>query len=683
MTEVLGVIASGIAIAQVAGTAAGAVVKLKKLWDEVKNVPEIISDLMEQIDCLDPILWEAEQQVLQNRLPPQLWDDTVAIRSTRYCRKALQKLTCVADDLASQINSKRRIDRGISRTKVLLKKDRLRDLEQHLESAVRMLQLAQQGYLVSLVKCQPDIIAYKVMSRLEVTQRPNSLAATDLRTDKKYQHQNNLSDSESLDTRVFHDGKGKSSVFVKSSTFGSVGFVSTSQGFTINTQPPRWLTNVLSAWSLNIAKSYSGWKFHLRNYSIRPPNSLVFRGIKEDNVHKLQEMFDSGEASPFDRDPYGATILHYAVTAASVKVLTLLKNLRLKIDCPNDADRIATDWSRWYENTPTSNTNTFSECARLMSSDIFITRDFEDCRDYCRCIPVPDVESFQQLQSIVCPAHHETPLDCRLRKVESFAKGVPKYSLKLEIFQQVLNPDLTEDLNSLCNYKGTGPRLIHIIALYISKLDLRLGRSSSWQQGETERWTDFARNVIRRSDLHNISNTSRNGQKERLTPLMYMILIPTRYVMIGSRSKMERSLLTALRKWLSILKTMGIDLVQYGREEMRILHSNRLQPRKIRVFHSARNGLSLSENQLGDANVWMGCYRLNNLQFGPNVDDWSILWSEPTDKFAGDFWNMIEDPMPYINIPGAWHEIYEPWHELWLDDYDAYREILDESQTEK
>lgn len=148
MAEVLSVIASGIAVAQVAGTAAGAIIKLKKLWDEVKNVPESVSDLMEQIDCLDPILWEAEQQVIQNQLPPQLWDDKVAIRSTKYCRKALQKLTCLADDLASQIYSKRRMERGISRAKVLLKKDRLRDLEQGLDSAVRILQLAQQGYLM-------------------------------------------------------------------------------------------------------------------------------------------------------------------------------------------------------------------------------------------------------------------------------------------------------------------------------------------------------------------------------------------------------------------------------------------------------------------------------------------------------------------------------------------------------
>ncbi|KAI1095081.1 hypothetical protein F5B19DRAFT_489975 [Rostrohypoxylon terebratum] len=162
MAEALGVIASGIALAQIAGTAAGAVVKLKKLWDE-----------------------EAEQQVIQNQLPPQLWDDAAAIRSTKYCRKALQKLTCVAEDLASQIHSRRRIERGVSRTKILLKKDALQKLEQRLGNAVGMLQLAQQGYLITLVKHQPDVIVSKVISELETARQPNSLSPA--RTTKEFE----------------------------------------------------------------------------------------------------------------------------------------------------------------------------------------------------------------------------------------------------------------------------------------------------------------------------------------------------------------------------------------------------------------------------------------------------------------------------------------------------------------
>ncbi|KAK6063068.1 carboxylesterase family protein [Seiridium cupressi] len=59
MAEALGAVASGIAVAQIAGTAGSAIWKLKQLWDEVEDVPEIINDLIEQLGCLDPSLWDA------------------------------------------------------------------------------------------------------------------------------------------------------------------------------------------------------------------------------------------------------------------------------------------------------------------------------------------------------------------------------------------------------------------------------------------------------------------------------------------------------------------------------------------------------------------------------------------------------------------------------------------------
>lgn len=148
MAEVLGVFASGVAVAQVAATAGGAVLKLKRLWSEVKDVPDTIQDLMEQIDCIDPALWQAEQQMAQNELPPLLWNDDAAVRSAAYCRKALVKLTELVDDLSVQITSSRRFSGKLAAVKVVLKKDELKKLERRLEGAVRMLQAAQQGFML-------------------------------------------------------------------------------------------------------------------------------------------------------------------------------------------------------------------------------------------------------------------------------------------------------------------------------------------------------------------------------------------------------------------------------------------------------------------------------------------------------------------------------------------------------
>jgi hypothetical protein len=201
MAEALGVFASDVAIAQVAGTAGTAVLKLKKLWDEVQDVPEAIQDLMEQIDCLDPALWEAERHLAQNDLPPMLWSDEAAVRSAAYCRKALTKLTELVDDLAVLMratpdrNRRRdRVARRVACVKVVLRKDELAKLERRLETALRILLASRQGYILyiyhhlklhlpvgayvrhvltqicdhgTLLKLHPDIIVDKLITQMK------------------------------------------------------------------------------------------------------------------------------------------------------------------------------------------------------------------------------------------------------------------------------------------------------------------------------------------------------------------------------------------------------------------------------------------------------------------------------------------------------------------------------------
>lgn len=148
MAETLGVAASGITVAQISMQVGGTVLKLKKLWDEIKAVPDDIADLMEQIECLSPILCETENGFNQSGLPPISWDELASRPTSMYCRKALQNLTVMVDELSYQINSAKKRHRKIAAVKVVLKKDLLRKLERRLESAVRMLTLAQQSYLV-------------------------------------------------------------------------------------------------------------------------------------------------------------------------------------------------------------------------------------------------------------------------------------------------------------------------------------------------------------------------------------------------------------------------------------------------------------------------------------------------------------------------------------------------------
>ncbi|CAJ2514179.1 Uu.00g022980.m01.CDS01 [Anthostomella pinea] len=310
MAEILGAVASGIAIAQITGTAGGAVLKLKKLWSEVKNVPETITDLMEQIDCLDPALWEAEQQFSQTQLPPQLWNDVAAVRSAECCRKALAKLSEVVLNLSLKIKAQGRVKRGFSRAKVALKEDELDSLQRRLGIAARMLQSAQMGYIITLVKLQPNIIALKVASQLESSHRPLTL-------DKVGQDEEERNGNQHKRTRDRADTENQAVTLRRANGNPMKRWK----------RPPilgRWR---VEATSDGVDKSYAGWKLHLRGYYVRPSGSPVFQAAKYGRVDELQAMFAGGKASPFDRDEDG-----WGVCCIGVAVETFNYLLQLGLD---------------------------------------------------------------------------------------------------------------------------------------------------------------------------------------------------------------------------------------------------------------------------------------------------------------------------------------------------------------
>ncbi|KAK6827412.1 hypothetical protein PG987_010753 [Apiospora arundinis] len=146
MAEPLGVVASGIAVAQLGVATGGALLKLKQLWDQVNDAPETISDLIERIDLIYPSVWDFEQQCSQYGLPPTLWDNTTATRSLAYCRKALKKLSDVVDAFAAQIATRRGFRQRLVAFKVALKKEELKRLEQQLKNSLEVLQHAQDAY---------------------------------------------------------------------------------------------------------------------------------------------------------------------------------------------------------------------------------------------------------------------------------------------------------------------------------------------------------------------------------------------------------------------------------------------------------------------------------------------------------------------------------------------------------
>lgn len=73
-------------------------------------------------------------------------------------------------------------------------------------------------------------------------------------------------------------------------------------------QLPMWL--VPRAWDLHVRKSYSGWNICLKPWTIRPYDSESFLYCLEGSTEDLRRALASNQASIYDRDPRGWTLLH-------------------------------------------------------------------------------------------------------------------------------------------------------------------------------------------------------------------------------------------------------------------------------------------------------------------------------------------------------------------------------------
>lgn len=127
------------------------------------------------------------------------------------------------------------------------------------------------------------------------------------------------------------------------------------------------------------------------------------------------------------------------------------------------------------------------------------------------------------------------------------------------------------------------------------------------------------------------------------TPLFLLLLCEEMYydkkrLTEEQRLRIRRLLLYT---WLSDLQVSGVDLQQYGEEEQRY----GLVP-NMNIFFC----------------VWKSRPHLISFSYGPRVEDWKLWFSEPTDRYAGQFWRMIEtlqEEDDQFAMPGAWMEYSE------------------------
>lgn len=114
-----------------------------------------------------------------------------------------------------------------------------------------------------------------------------------------------------------------------------------------------------------------------------------------------------------------------------------------------------------------------------------------------------------------------------------------------------------------------------------------------------------------------------------------------RYIQLCERS---------IRSWLESLQAAGVDLCRYGWEE-RQRQRHMMGDGITKVFSMDRCVLTKGRHHHFET----GKIRLISFDFGECPSQWRFWWSEVTDDFAGDFWNLVkEQEISDLKVPGAW-----------------------------
>lgn len=128
----------------------------------------------------------------------------------------------------------------------------------------------------------------------------------------------------------------------------------------------------------------------------------------------------------------------------------------------------------------------------------------------------------------------------------------------------------------------------------------------------------------------------------------------------------DEAISSSVLDWLEILQDCKVDLASYGQREHEI------------IFGGARHRHAIRAGRGGSC-MWTG------FSWGPEPEDWTIHLDPVVERYARDFWQLVDDPL--LHIPGAWvdDEIYLQY---WSDTFseiswdESEHEFEDESEVE-
>ncbi|KAL6837023.1 hypothetical protein V8C40DRAFT_228975 [Trichoderma camerunense] len=648
-----------------------------KLWQEVKNVPDGIMGLVDQLKALESIFSDIEDQ----------FNEDGASASFKNClelsKKAHDSLGVLVADMRTQLQANKKMKRKYAAVKILLNKAVLERLEQSLSRCMTFLQLAIQAYQMAMLRklsSQTTSARFQPQHHAQVQQLLPQPPQTKM-------PQNQFNDDDSL---IVH----RSATGVSKKTSGSFAFsLSKDARFALTytdtgawqaqVQLPSWLSR--SMYEFMSRPSIAGWTYSYRVYNIVPNDSEIMMRIQAGDVVGVQELFSSRRASPFDRSMRNESLLREAAYHQQYEICQLLLNLGLQSEL-DEGDR--------PRRTP------LADIALAVITDMVGKRQIQEdtmprkiAKLFSLYLQEPDALPAERLldfvieysgndhevrifQELFMPTYYFRLLRERLEvaRLGAFVVLSPK-TLRNFISEGgiIKKTDVSRSTREKLS-------LVHSAAIgfgcrYPEEL-VTYQRPIGWFRAYGSLWGSFVVDIASmadQKDLHSIEDIvpwdAYQVTTWRGTPFISVIGATLCYLCPDfSLYHWDRMLQGSIRKWLSLSKEAGVDLVEYGKREMELLgdpddstrgafdahaieRSRCIIRRQMNGVEPVKKLCPLSEDMCWNDTHWIPL-RIIDFKIGPEPGDWEIIWAPEFEYMAYEFWMCIESNM--TRMPGAW-----------------------------
>jgi hypothetical protein len=198
MAEVIGIVSGAITFATVIVQIGNTITKLKECYDDLRNAPDDLRKLVQEIELFGFILADIGEDLSQS---PNLalGNSKHALKSFTLCKEAANELDTVCTDIVREMKSPSRLRRSFKSVMIVLQKGKIEKHKNRLQNVIRLLMLSQQCYARyvfqrrhnpcfgtdeyrAVIQAQPQVIIERIVHHgISCSYTGNSKSATTLK----------------------------------------------------------------------------------------------------------------------------------------------------------------------------------------------------------------------------------------------------------------------------------------------------------------------------------------------------------------------------------------------------------------------------------------------------------------------------------------------------------------------